>query len=110
MLNIERRAVELAQDAVNLLPPSPFVGAHDTRQARGAIACGDYSGAWLLLELESHRGALGEEVGGRGALGDALGAALCDLRYRKPATAYVRLLAAILAHESRAAHENGGEG
>ena len=93
MLNLERHAAELAQDAIGFLPPSPRVTKADTRQARGAIACADYANARLLLDLESHRG----------ALGDALGGALCDLRDGRPARAYSRLLGAMLAREEGAA-------
>ena len=89
MLNIERHAAELAQDAIGFLPPSPRATKADVRQARSAIACADYTTGRLLLDLESHRG----------ALGDALGDALCDLRDGRPARAYSRLLGAMLEAE-----------
>ncbi|NCV90458.1 MAG: hypothetical protein EBW19_09780, partial [Betaproteobacteria bacterium] len=62
MLNIERHAADLAQDAIGFLPPSPRVTKADTRQARGAIACADYAGFGTAALSEAMLRALGSEA------------------------------------------------
>ena len=88
---IEQHARNLVTDLIRMLPGDGRYGPSVQRQAVGYLHVGDYGNARLVLGLEAHRG----------EAGDVLGAALCDLRVAKYATAIKRIMDYRLAMEAK---------